>query len=191
MRIRSINSRMASSEAKKIISFKTKTDKTFAVKQLLRIYNISVKNAINNNGSGRIYMKREGKREEYVVEQLRMKGKKISGILMGLVIACFVTTAVLLALAFVMLKLQPDTGVIETAILVTYAVSCLFGGWYCGRKAERKKFLWGILLGVLYFLLLLVISGMGDRTVQSGLVQSLAALVICAGGGMLGGMLAK
>lgn len=111
--------------------------------------------------------------------------------LMGLVLSCLATTAILLVLAFVMLKLQPGTGTIETAILVTYAVSCFLGGLYCGRRAEQKKFVWGMLLGVLYFLLLFLISGMGDRTVQSGLVQSLTALAICAGGGMLGGMLAR
>ena len=110
---------------------------------------------------------------------------------LGLVFACLATTAILLILAFVMLKLQPGTGVMETSILVTYALSCLLGGWYCGRKTERRKFLWGALLGVLYFLLLFLISGMGDRAVQSGLLQSLTALVICAGGGMLGGMLAR
>ncbi len=125
------------------------------------------------------------------MEQLRVKGKTAAGMLLGLVFACLATTAILLILAFVMLKLQPGTGVMETSILVTYALSCLLGGWYCGRKTERRKFLWGALLGVLYFLLLFLISGMGDRAVQSGLLQSLTALVICAGGGMLGGMLAR
>lgn len=125
------------------------------------------------------------------MEQLRVKGKTAAGMLLGLVFACLATTALLLILAFVMLKLQPGTGVMETSILVTYALSCLLGGWYCGRKTERRKFLWGALLGVLYFLLLFLISGMGDRAVQSGFLQSLTALVICAGGGMLGGMLAR
>lgn len=125
------------------------------------------------------------------MEQLRMKGKMATGMLVGLVISCLATTVILLALAFVMLKLQPETGVIETAILVTYALSCFAGGWYCGRKAQRRKFVWGLLLGVLYFLLLFLVSGMGDRSFQSGLVQSLTALVICAGGGMLGGMAAR
>ncbi len=126
-----------------------------------------------------------------VVEQLRTKGKMASGMLLGLVLSCFTTTVILLILAFVMLKLQPETGVMETSILVTYAISCFLGGCYCGRKASRRKFAWGMLLGILYFLLLFLISGMGDRSVQSGLVQSMTALVICAGGGMLGGMVTR
>lgn len=125
------------------------------------------------------------------MEQLRGSSKLVTAVLLGLVLSCLVTTVVLLILAFVMLKLQPEAGTIEIWILVTYAVSCLLGGWYCGRKMEKKKFLWGLILGVLYFLLLFLISGMGDRAIQSGLVQSMAALAICAGGGMLGGMIAK
>ena len=125
------------------------------------------------------------------MEQLRKRGKTATGMLVGLVLACLATTVILLILAFVMLKLQPETGVIETAILVTYALSCLVGGWYCGRKMERRKFLWGLLLGALYFLLLFLVSGMGDRTLQSSLLQGLTAFLICAGGGMLGGMLAR
>ena len=125
------------------------------------------------------------------MEQWRVRGKMAAGMLTGLVLSCLATTVILLILAFVMLKLQPGTGVVETTILVTYAVSCFLGGWHCGRKAQRRKFVWGMLLGVLYFLLLFLVSGMGDRTVQSSLLQSLTALVICAGGGMLGGMVAR
>lgn len=124
------------------------------------------------------------------MEQLKGRGRQAASLLLGLVISCFVTTIVLLVLAFVMLKLQPETGVTEICILLTYAVSCFFGGWYSGRKAARRKFLWGMLLGILYFLLLLLVSGLGDRAIQSGLVQSLASFVICACGGMLGGIVA-
>lgn len=125
------------------------------------------------------------------MERLSGRGRTAAALLPGLMISCLATVVILLVMAFVMLKLQPGTSAVETCILVTYAVSCFFGGWYCGRKAVRRKFLWGLLSGVLYFLLLFLVSGMGDRAVQSGLVQSLTALVICAGGGMLGGMLAR
>ena len=41
------------------------------------------------------------------------------------------------------------------------------------------------------FLLLLAVSGMSERSLQSGLLQSLTAFVLCAGGGMFGGMVAS
>lgn len=125
------------------------------------------------------------------MEHLRGGGKTAAAILRGLVLACFVTVVILLILAFVMLKLRPDAGKTEIGILLTYVLSCFVGGWYIGRKAEKKKFLWGLLLGALYFLLLFAISAMGERAVQSDLLQSLTALILCAGGGMAGGMLAS
>lgn len=124
------------------------------------------------------------------MELLHGKGKTVAEIVKGLLLACFVTTAVLLLLAFVMLKFQPVAEKMEICILLTYVLSCLAGGWYCGRQVQRRKFLRGILLGSVYFILLFLFSGMGDRAVQSSLLQSVTAFVLCACGGMLGGMLA-
>lgn len=125
------------------------------------------------------------------MEQIYGKGKAVGVILRGLVLAGIVSAAALMILALLMLKLQPDTNKIELGIMVTYALSCLLGGWYGGRKMERKKYLWGLLLGALYFLLLFAVSGMGDREVQPGVVHSLAVFVLCSACGMLGGMIAR
>ena len=57
----------------------------------------------------------------------------------GLVLAGIVSMISLLILAFVMLKLQMDVGQMEIGILLTYALSCLAGGWYCGRKSEKRN----------------------------------------------------
>lgn len=109
-------------------------------------------------------------------------------LLKSLVAAALVTAALLLALAFLLLKLQLGVQKTEIGILAVYVLSCLCGGWYCGRKMGRRKFLWGTAVGVLYFLLLLLVSGMSEQSFQSGLAQSAAAFVLCSGGGMLGGM---
>lgn len=125
------------------------------------------------------------------MEQFRIGGRAAGAVLRGLLLAFLVTVVFLLLIAFVFLKMQPDMGKTEIGILLTYVLSCFAGGWYCGRRMERKKFLWGLLVGVLYFLLLLAVSGMSERSLQSGLLQSLTAFVLCAGGGMFGGMVAS
>lgn len=125
------------------------------------------------------------------MDQAYGKGK-IAGILLrGLVLAGVVSMAILLILAFVLLKLQPDTEKIELGVMLVYGVSCFFGGWYSGRKMGRRKYLWGLAVGALYFALLFAVSGMSDRTVQPELLHSLTAFVLCAVGGMLGGMVAR
>lgn len=124
------------------------------------------------------------------MEVLRGKGKMAAELLKGLLLAAIVTAVILLILAFVMLKIQPVADKMELCILFTYVISCLVGGWYCGHKTAQRKFLRGLLLGGVYFALLFLISGMADRAVQANLLQSVTALVLCACGGMLGGMLA-
>ena len=125
------------------------------------------------------------------MEHLLGRGRMAGRLLGGLLLAYGVTVASLFLLAFLMLKFQPYDGKAEIGILVIYALSCFAGGWLCGKKAERKKYLWGLLTGTVYFLLLLAVSGMGDRSVQSGLLQGAAAFLLCAGGGMIGGMTAS
>lgn len=118
-------------------------------------------------------------------------GKKVAAaFLKGLVLAEAVSFSALLLLAFLLLKLQPDTNKIEIGIMVIYVLACFAGGWYCGKKMERKKFLWGMLLGVLYFMLLAAVSGMSDKMIQASLAQGMLAFGLCAAGGMLGGMVA-
>ncbi|MCD7820360.1 MAG: TIGR04086 family membrane protein [Lachnospiraceae bacterium] len=124
------------------------------------------------------------------MEVLHGQGKIIKRAAAALIVAFLATVLLLLAFAFLLLKLQLDAGKTETGILIIYVLSCFIGGWYCGRKADRRKFLWGLLIGMLYFLLLLTVSGMGEKALQPELTRTLTALVLCAGGGTLGGMLA-
>lgn len=116
------------------------------------------------------------------------KGKKMGVVLRALVLSYFITTVLLLIAAFVMLKLQPDVKLVEAVVLGIYVCSCFGGGWYAGRKAERRKFLMGLFVGICYFALLFLISGLGERAIQSDVTQGLLAFVLCALGGMLGGI---
>ncbi|MCD7813255.1 MAG: TIGR04086 family membrane protein [Lachnospiraceae bacterium] len=124
------------------------------------------------------------------MEMLRGQRKTIGRAAGALVIAFLTTILLLLGFAFLLLKLQLDAGRTEIGILVIYVLSCFIGGWYCGRKAGQRKFLWGLLTGVLYFLLLLAVSALGEDALQPALTRTVTALVLCAGGGTLGGMLA-
>ncbi|MCD8397997.1 MAG: TIGR04086 family membrane protein [Lachnospiraceae bacterium] len=124
------------------------------------------------------------------MEMLHGRGKTIGRAVLALVVAFLTTIILLLGFAFLLLKLQLDAGKTELGILVIYVLSCFVGGWYCGRKAGQRKFLWGLLTGILYFLLLLAVSALGEEALQPALARTAIAFVLCAGGGTLGGMLA-
>ncbi|MCD8103751.1 MAG: TIGR04086 family membrane protein [Lachnospiraceae bacterium] len=124
------------------------------------------------------------------MEILHGQGKIIMRAVGALVTAFLTTVILLLGFAFLLLKLQLDVGKTEIGILIIYVLSCFIGGFTCGRKAERRKFLWGLLTGVLYFLLLMAASAMGERALWPELTRTVPAFVLCVTGGTLGGMLA-
>lgn len=126
-----------------------------------------------------------------MAEYVKGKKKEAAALAVGLAVSFAVTALLLLLLAFLLLRLQPDAGKIQIGILATYAVSCFFGGILCAGKCERRKFLWGLLTGLLYFVVLFAVSGMSERAVQPEMTQGVTALVLCACGGMLGGMAAR
>ena len=74
-------------------------------------------------------------------------------------------------------------------IVVVYFLSGLFGGFLMGKSAGSKKFIWGIGIGALYFVVLTLISLGVNHSLQGSVLRILAGLALCAGGGMLGGML--
>ena len=106
------------------------------------------------------------------------------------VLAWLITAALLLVMAFVMWKFQPDMGKLQLGIYGIYVLACLFAGRYTGKRGARRKFLWGMCSGMLYFGILAAVSVLSKRTVQPDALHRVLAFVFCAAGGMLGGMTA-
>lgn len=129
-------------------------------------------------------------RNGIIQERKAAEMNRIIALIKGLVIAGLTTVILLLVLAFVMLQMQPDLKTAEMGILIIYVLSVFAGGWFCGKKAGNRKFLWGMVTGVSYFLLLVTVSVMGERVLQSGMTEGITAFLICVAGGTVGGMLA-
>lgn len=107
------------------------------------------------------------------------------------VIAAYLITGVLLFFtAFLLYKLEPKESLITLGILLIYILSCFLGGILAGKGIRTRRFLWGMMTGVLYFILLLAMSWIFGGGIQNSLSQILTTLVLCGAGGMLGGMFA-
>ena len=61
-------------------------------------------------------------------------------------LAWLITAALLLAMAFVMWKFQPDMGKMQLGIYGIYVLSCLFAGRYTGKRGARRKIFVGDVL---------------------------------------------
>lgn len=117
------------------------------------------------------------------------EGLPVAFLLKSLLFSYILTGVLLALLAFLLYKFGFGEQTVSIAIIVIYVVATLFVGFAAGKRLKSRRFLWGLLMGCAYFLILAVVSfaaGKGDMEVGNSFLTTLA---LCAGGGMLGGML--
>ncbi len=115
--------------------------------------------------------------------------RKLGCVLLGLFVSYVVTVIGILFLAWGLFQWEFSSGTVEIGIIVLYVLSCLFGGMIAGKKVGNKKFFWGLMLGVCYFLVLVVLSLTGEQGIASGFKEIILPGFICLFSGMLGGIL--
>lgn len=103
--------------------------------------------------------------------------------------AYILTGGFLLLLALLLYRFQLKENIITIGIIVVYVIATFFSGFLTGKKMGNKKFLWGLLMGSLYFVVLVVISLLVNHSIKDVTTSFLTTLFICSGSGMLGGML--
>ncbi|MBR1930795.1 MAG: TIGR04086 family membrane protein [Lachnospiraceae bacterium] len=106
-----------------------------------------------------------------------------------LVFSYILTAGLLLVLALLLYKLGLTERVVSIAIIVIYVLATMFAGFLAGKRMKNRKFLWGLLLGSAYFLVLVLVSLLVHRGAGEWGDSFFTTLILCAGGGMLGGML--
>ena len=115
--------------------------------------------------------------------------QRAADMLKSLLCAYIVTGILLLILTLLFYKAGLSEENINAGIILTYVISTFSGGFVIGKLTGARKFLWGLLLGVVYFLLLTLISLGIYHSLQSDLMNLTTTFLLCAGGGMLGGMI--
>lgn len=117
------------------------------------------------------------------------EGIPVAFLLKSLLFSYILTGVLLAILAFLLYKLGLSEKIVSAAMIVIYVAATFFGGFVTGKKMGSRKFLWGLVMGGAYFLILAVVSFCaGKGSVQIG-NSFFTTLALCAGGGMLGGML--
>ncbi len=122
------------------------------------------------------------------MDKISHQNTKIFAVLKGLLFSFIISAFILLLLALLMLKLDISSTVISGGIILAYIVSTFIGGFFVGKKIEQKKFIWGLVMGIFYFAILLIISIMMNKVSPLPMGNLLTAFIICSMGGMLGGM---
>ncbi|MGN0402998.1 MAG: TIGR04086 family membrane protein [Acetatifactor sp.] len=106
-----------------------------------------------------------------------------------LLFSYLLTGAFLALLSFMLYKFGLGERTVTAAIIIIYVAATFFAGFLAGKKMGCRKFIWGALEGGAYFLVLVLISLVAGQEGFASGNSFFTTLILCAGGGMLGGML--
>lgn len=101
-------------------------------------------------------------------------------------VSLLVTILFLFVLAFALLKAGLSEDTVSKLLLVGYVLAPAAGGFLLGKKRKVNRFLWGVLVGILYFAVYAVIAVCVKHVPAGDILW--VALPVCLGG-MAGGML--
>jgi len=124
-------------------------------------------------------------------ESIRSKEEgniEVKALLKYLLLAYILTAVSLLILALLLYKAGISEKIVSVCMILIYSGTNFLAGFLAGKEFKKMKFIWGLLLGISYFLLLVVLSLIGGRAGTIFGKDFLTTFLLCAGGGMLGGM---
>ena len=131
-----------------------------------------------------------------VMTKMKPRNEKKSPVIaMSLTIAVmYVVSAVfLLLLAFLLYQMELTEEVVKIGIIVIYIISGFSGGFLIGKQMQDKRYLWGLLAGTVYYVLLFLISLLAKQGMTEEMlidpIRIVTTLFLCAASGMAGGML--
>ena len=116
-------------------------------------------------------------------------GRKVMWVLKSLLASYIVTGILLLLLTFFLYKFKLSKQVVVGGIVSIYVAATFLGGFIIGKLVEIRKFVWGMLVGSLYVVLLFLISYGVYRGFDTNGLNVATTAFLCWGGGTLGGML--
>jgi putative membrane protein (TIGR04086 family) len=104
----------------------------------------------------------------------------------SLIMSYLLTGVLLLGFAWMMYKCDFSDRQVRLGVNTIYMLSCFLGGLLCAKSCGSRRLLWGIVMGLLYFIVLFGASLLFARQLQQGMGHFFLVLVLCSLGGILG-----
>lgn len=114
---------------------------------------------------------------------------KMVDIIKVVLITYVITGILLVLLALGLYKMQLSKSQINIGIIMVYAISTIAGGYIIGKKKMHKRLLWGLVIGLTYFLVLSFIAFIVHKGLYANGASALKAAVVCILGGIAGGVI--
>ncbi len=113
----------------------------------------------------------------------------VTDVIKILFVMYLVTCILLLLLALVLYKSEPGEMVSKVWLIAVYIISGLLGGFLIGKRTGSRKFLWGCLMGTLYFAVLFAVSLLLYKGLAGDWMHLGTTFVLCVASGTVGGMI--
>ena len=123
------------------------------------------------------------------MERQARKESMLIPVMVILVTMYIITGILLLLLAFLMYKMDLAEPVVNGAIIAIYIISGFFGGFLMGKKAGVKKYLWGLLMGALYYGVLILVGLVLHQGLDVEPIHLLSTMALCLLSATAGGMI--
>ena len=118
------------------------------------------------------------------------KEKNLTGDFIKILFVMYVITLLLLLLlAFMLFRMEISETVFRVWLIAVYIVSGFAGGFLIGKRAKSRKFLWGFLIGAVYFAILFGVSLILHKGLDEDVMHLFTTAVLCLAYGTVGGML--
>lgn len=114
--------------------------------------------------------------------------KRCIGLLKCLVASYVITGIMLVMIAGGLYKFSLSENIIDIAIILAYCISSMAAGFLFAKGAGGRRFVWGALAGMMYFLVICAISVLVVKDFEIVSNSCITTLGICLISGMIGGM---
>ena len=115
--------------------------------------------------------------------------KGFFSVLKSLIAAYVVTGLLLLFIALIMQKFGLSDKQIRLFVILIYGVSTIFGGLIFGKIKKSRRFINGMIFGILYFAVLVLVSAIVNHGFENELGKNVFSFVLCVLGCIIGGIM--
>ena len=123
------------------------------------------------------------------MEKRMVDSGKVVFVMKCMLAAYILTAGLLLLLALMLYRFGLSEKTVSICIIVIYIAVTFLAGFIAGKRAGEKKFLWGLAMGSIYFLILTAVSLIVNKGMDDTIGNLVTVFMLCGGSGMLGGMI--
>jgi len=118
-----------------------------------------------------------------------MNTNYVKVMLRSLLVSYLLSLILLFGLTFLCYRLRLPESQISITVYAVYVIACLLGGLLAGKSIRQRRFLWGMLSGILYFVVLFLVSWFFAKDSFGNFNQVTTIMAMCIAAGTIGGML--